>query len=132
MLQYQKYRGNFKHWQSHVKTIGLQLIKCLQLTIFIKDLITIALERQCAKQNAKWLTQATSNQQLVTLKSKKIVTFFSLIIHDIVNYYLFVKEHCSLCHNIKVDDGHIISNFTKRIHFLKNNNNLFCQYGNWP
>jgi hypothetical protein len=54
------------------------------------------LERQCAKQNAKRSAQATSNQQLAALEDKNIVTSFSLIIHDIVNYYLFVKKHSSL------------------------------------
>jgi hypothetical protein len=66
------------------------------IIFFIKDLITKALEHQCAKQNAKRSAQATSNQQLVALKDKNIVISFSSIIHDIVNYYLFVKKRSSL------------------------------------
>jgi hypothetical protein len=49
ILQYRKCYGNFKHWQGHIKTTGLQSIKHLWLIVFIKDLITRALERQCAK-----------------------------------------------------------------------------------
>jgi hypothetical protein len=33
---------------------------------------------------------------LVALEDKNIVTYFSSIIHDIINYYLFVKMHSSL------------------------------------
>ncbi len=65
------------------------------------------MEHQCAKQNTKRFAQTTSNQQSVALEDKNIVTFFSSIIHDIVNYYLFVKKNSSLYHNIIVDDGKI-------------------------
>jgi len=68
-----------------------------------------------------------------SLRRQKHYNFFSSIIHDIVNYYLFVKKHSSLCHNIIVNDGKIyIFKFKRWINFLKNNNNSFCQCGNWP
>jgi hypothetical protein len=35
-------------------------LKCLRLIVLFKDLITRALERQCAKQNVKRSAQATS------------------------------------------------------------------------
>ncbi len=62
----------------------LQSIKRLRLIGFIKDLITRALERQCAKQNVKRSAQATSNQQLAALEDKNIVTSFSSIILCII------------------------------------------------
>jgi hypothetical protein len=72
----------------------------------MKNLITIALERQCAKQNAK---SSPSNLQSMigNLEDKNIITYFSSIIHEIVNYYLFVKKCSSLCHNIIVNDEKI-------------------------
>jgi hypothetical protein len=66
------------------------------LIVFINDLITTTLECQCAKQKAKKLAQATSNQWLVAIEDKNIVTYFSSIIHVIINYYLFVKKRYSL------------------------------------
>jgi hypothetical protein len=66
------------------------------LIVFINDLITTALECQCATQNAKKLAQATSNQWLVAIEDKNIITYFSSIIHDIINYYLFVNKRYSL------------------------------------
>ncbi len=70
--------------------------KTCMINFFIKDLTTKALEHQCAKQNAKRSAQTTSNQQLVAQEDKNIVISFSLIIHDIVKYYLFVKKCFSL------------------------------------
>jgi hypothetical protein len=50
----------------------------------------------CKTKHQKISPKNLQLEQLVALEDKNIVVNFSSIIHNITNYYLFVKRHSSL------------------------------------